>query len=134
MTLTLGTPVIFPRLPQKRTLTLTLACSSRFGCSVGLRSNRKHFSLRETSLPFEPGSYQARIVMRDSSSRRVFLHRIANLEGQDILFKNMDLYRHLNFNHADSHKEVSLGHEISRTPASAHIFTGTLQLRKPRRL
>src|SRR5437016_5225173 len=124
MTLTLGTPVIFPRLPQKRTLTLTRACSSGYGVSVGLRSKRKNFSLRETSFPFEPGSYQARIVMRDSSPRRVFLHRIANLEGQDILFKNMHLYRHLNFNHADSHKEGSFGHQISRNPASAQTFTG----------
>src|SRR5437763_12907737 len=127
MTLTLGTPVIFPRLPQKRMSTLTLVSLS----FSGLRSNRKNFSLRETSFPFEPGSYQARIVMRDSSPRRVFLHWIANLEGQDILFTNMDLYMHLNFNHTHSHKEGSFGHQISRNPASPQIFTGTMQFQKP---
>jgi len=80
----------FPSPSAKRTLTLTLACSSRSVAqwikikSKTLLAQRNEFSIRAWS-------YQARIVMRDSSSRRVFLHRIANLEGQDILFKNMDL-------------------------------------------
>src|SRR2546423_1130171 len=68
--------------------------------------------------------------MRDSSPRGIFLHWIANLEGQSVLFEHMDLHRHLNFNHTHSHEEGPFGHQISGNPTGAEVFAGTMQFQK----